>query len=295
MFTHRFTRHAGRVRVRRTACARAAVVSFCAAALALPAAAHAQPQARRTFATPQEAVRSLVEVARSGELRRLRDVFGSEVDRLMSDDTVQMRRDFETFANRATRFAEATQVSSERYEIIIGEERWPFPVPLQRAGRGWQFDTEAGVEEVLARWIGENELSTVSVLEALAAAQWDYFLDSDWDHDQVHEFAQRFMSSEGAKDGLYWPTAPQEPASPLGAMIALASDEGYVAGGDEPTPFHAPVPRERQHDQRVRCHRLSGQLRRLRRDVVHRQPAGARVRTGPRRRHRVDRLEDGRV
>jgi hypothetical protein len=206
------------------------------------AGAHADIAAQQpqTFGTPQLAVQELVSIASTRDVQRLRRVFGAGFDRLLSDDTVQQRSEFEGFAEKAAEFSDAVSVESDRYELVFGTDKWPFPVPLRRVGQGWQFDTETGVEEMLARRIGRNELSTVGVCEALAAAQWDYFLDGDWDNDQVHEYAQRFFSTEGSKDGLYWPTTEIEPPSPIGPLIALATSEGYERPADpnEPGVYH---------------------------------------------------------
>ena len=104
------------------------------------------------------------------------------------------------------------------------------------------FDTPAGVEEILVRRIGENELDTVLFCKAYAVAQWEYFLEGDWDNDLVQEFAQKFLSSPGQKDGLYWPTVLGEDPSPLGPLVALAKSEGYSAkdatGKMKKVPFH---------------------------------------------------------
>jgi hypothetical protein len=199
-------------------------------------------QQPKTYGNPQQAVTELVAIAKNRDVQKLRTVFGADFERLLSDDTVQQRSEFDSFAQRAAEHSEAVSVDADKYELIFGSERWPFPIPLKRAGRGgWQFDTESGVEEMLARRIGRNELHTVGVCEAVGAAQWDYFLDGDWDNDQVQEFAQQFFSSAGAKDGLYWPTGDLEPPSPLGSFVAAATGEGYTAPTgvpDEPAPYH---------------------------------------------------------
>jgi Protein of unknown function (DUF2950) len=201
----------------------------------------AAAQQPKTYGDPQQAATELVAIAKNRDVQKLRVVFGAEFERLLSDDTVQQRSEFDSFAERAAEYSEAVSVDADSYELIFGKERWPFPIPLKRAGRGWQFDTEGGVEEMLARRIGRNELHTVGVCDALAAAQWDYFLDGDWDSDQVHEFAQQFFSTAGAKDGLYWRTGDLEPPSPIGSLVALATGEGYQAPTgvpDEPAPYH---------------------------------------------------------
>jgi hypothetical protein len=105
------------------------------------------------------------------------------------------------------------------------------------------FDTDAGVHELAARRIGDNELSTILTCKVIAVAQWEYFFEGDWDNDLVPEFAQRVLSSQGQKDGLYWPTAESQSPSPLGPLVALARKEGYTstrdkAGNVQAPPYH---------------------------------------------------------
>jgi hypothetical protein len=117
----------------------------------------------------------------------------------------------------------------------MGAENWPFPIPLKKDAAGqWYFDSKAGVEEVLYRRIGANELATIRVCKALADAQDDYFSETH-DGDTVHQYAQKFISDPGKQNGLYWKTAEGEPESPIGPMIAEATGAGYSKKTD---PFH---------------------------------------------------------
>lgn len=119
----------------------------------------------------------------------------------------------------------------DRRVIVLGNLLWPFPFPLVKSDKGWQFDTPAGLEEVLARRIGENELAAIENSRNYIDAQQDYASD-DRDGDNVLEFAQKLMSSEGTHDGLYW-TATDGEESPAGPFVVEAklqgtpSDNGY--------------------------------------------------------------------
>lgn len=110
--------------------------------------------------------------------------------------------------------------------LTVGRSNWPFPVPIVRRDGTWFFDTQAGREEILNRRIGENELNTIEVCRACVLAQREYFA-RDWDNDDVFEYARRFRSTPGKKDGLYWPVAGDEEPSPLGPLVAQAHAEGY--------------------------------------------------------------------
>ena len=120
--------------------------------------------------------------------------------------------------------------------LILGDDNWPFPIPLVNKGGEWQFDTKAGADEILRRRVGRNELSTIQVVEAYVQAQNEYAaLDPAGLGRGV--YARRFLSKPGKKDGLYWPTKAGETESPLGDIAAKASVEGYKFGG-KPIPYH---------------------------------------------------------
>lgn len=121
--------------------------------------------------------------------------------------------------------------------LLLGERDFPFPFPLKRVASGWKFDATAGAEEILNRRIGENELAVIRACLAYGDAQREYAA-ADRDGDGVFEYAQRFESSEGKRDGLYWLAAAGEAASPLGPLFAHAQREGYDLDKPGPTPFH---------------------------------------------------------
>ena len=130
---------------------------------------------------------------------------------------------------------QVTKQGDDKAVMMIGPEDFPFPIPLLRKGAGWQFDTAAGRLEILYRRIGRNELDAIQACLAYVDAQNDY-ADKNRSAGGA-TYAQRIVSSSGKKDGLYWPSAPGEDASPLGELVALATTEGYAVGGSR-VPFH---------------------------------------------------------
>ena len=131
----------------------------------------------------------------------------------------------------------STHDGDDKATLVIGDDDWPFPIPLVRKRRGWSFDTGAGLDEILRRRIGRNELSAIQVSLAYVQAQNEY-ASLDPDGLGPHVYAQRIVSSQGKKDGLYWPTAEGEEPSPLGDLAAKASAEGYKAGETAASPYH---------------------------------------------------------
>jgi len=121
-----------------------------------------------------------------------------------------------------------------RATLVLGDDDWPFPIPLVRVNENWRFDTAAGRDEILFRRIGRNELSTIQAALAYVDAQQDY---AEKNFGGANAYAQRIVSRPGKKDGLYWPAVQGEPESPLGEFAARAALDGYRPG-QQRIPFH---------------------------------------------------------
>jgi hypothetical protein len=226
-----------------------AVVGF----LSVAPETHAQITGPSAFSSPDDALQALVSGATAKDRSALGKVFGSDYDKLLSGDQVEDEKDLTDFSTAVQESAKLLKDSDSQYTVLVGKDNWPTPIPLAQKNGKWFFDTKAGLEEVLNRRIGENELSAIETCRAYAVAQWEYYTEGDWDHDGVAEYAQHFISSPGKHDGLYWETSEGDKPSPLGAFVAAARAEGYVPseqtpdaagqGGAEKTPStleHAP-------------------------------------------------------
>jgi hypothetical protein len=211
------------------------MITLSAVDVALPAV-----EGQKTFPSPQEAVNSLIAAVQADCDAELLAIFGSGAEDLISSgDPVADK-------NGRARFLKAygdkhflEQKGDAKSVLHVGLKDYPLPIPLVREGGVWYFDTQAGVEEILARRIGRNELHTIEVLQAYTDAQREYSCRKR--HDGAGpEFAQKLTSGPGKKDGLYWDAQEGEKESPFGPLIAMATQEGYAAGLDEaaPEPFH---------------------------------------------------------
>ena len=123
--------------------------------------------------------------------------------------------------------------------LVIGENDWPFPIPLIAKGDRWIFDTPSGKQEILDRRIGRNELHTIQVMLAIVDAQREYAME-DRDGDGLLEYAQKFYSDPGKKDGLFWNDSAGGVPSPLGELVANARSAGYdqQEGSSVPEPYN---------------------------------------------------------
>ena len=190
-------------------------------------AAQTPASSQATYASPEEAMKDLIDAATKQDKVRLDNIFGPDVKELVSTDPVQREQDFATFTSYVAQKSELVKENDSRYTFTIGMTQHPFPIPIVKSGDQWFFDTKEGMDELLTRRIGQNEIKTILTARAYAAAQWEYFQEGDWDNDLVQEFAQKFISSPAQKDGLYWPTSSNEDPSPFGPLIVQASFEGY--------------------------------------------------------------------
>jgi len=205
----------------------AAIAVFALATM--PAAATAP--AERLFSSPEEARDALVEAAGNQDQQALAAIFGPEHEELKSGDAVADQRHSQRFAVRIREACTLQKVSDTKYTLVIGANHFPFPIPIVKDGDKWRFDTKAGLDEILNRRIGNNELSAIMTCRAYAMAQWEYFSQGGMlNEDGLAEYAQKFISTPGMHDGLYWETTPEEDPSPLGPLVAEARAEGYNAG-----------------------------------------------------------------
>jgi len=215
---------------------RATILVVIASVLALSACAR-KPQ---NFDTPEAAVQALIEAAKADDNNALLKVLGKEAKPLVdSGDEVADK-------NARASFLEAYQASNSLDRSVpdlvvleVGEDKWPFPVPVVSEGGKWHFDTPTGIDELINRRVGANELATIQSCLAFADAQREYYM-SNPQKDPLQHYASKLVSTEGKKDGLYWPTSGNELQSPLGEGFARARAEGYLQEG-QPTkgaPFH---------------------------------------------------------
>jgi hypothetical protein len=193
-------------------------------------------QAGRTFASPEEAVKVLIDTVKAGKLDGLVGIFGKESqDLIASSDPATGRMNQQVFLVAVRERWHLEDDGATRKTLIIGNEDWPFPVPLVKEAAGWRFDTAAGKEEILARRIGRNELSAIATSRAYVTAQQRYAAEGhDGKPAGIH--AAKFRSDQGKQDGLYWPAAQGQKRSPLGDLVAEAAAGGRPVGGNQSQP-----------------------------------------------------------
>jgi hypothetical protein len=194
---------------------------------------------QKSFPSAEEAVKALVSALKNNDDKELVAIFGTEgEDVISSGDPVADKDRRERFLNK---FEEKNSLISQKNSatLILGQDEWPFPIPVVKKGQKWSFDTAKGKEEILNRRIGENELDTIETCLAIVDAQREYAM-MDVDGDGILEYAGKIMSDPGKKNGLYWETKEGEEPSPIGPLLAEAKKEGYgeKKASDAPAPYH---------------------------------------------------------
>lgn len=192
---------------------------------------HASAQQQRTFESAEAAAKALVAAAAADDEAAMAQIFGPQYRSVVAtDDKAQGRENRAKFARAAKDYQLLRPEKDGRVTLLVGAEAWPLPVPLVQSGGSWRFDTAAGLEEIVNRRIGEDELGAIEVLQYYVGAQRKYAAEPR-DGSNVRAFAQRLTSTAGKRDGLYWDAPAGEEPSPIGPLLA---DGDHVAG----EPYH---------------------------------------------------------
>lgn len=186
---------------------------------------------QKTYATPEEAVKDLIASVRSGDAKAMMAVLGQgSKDIVQSGDAVADKAGRERFAKGYEEANKLVKLGDAKVVLNVGRDEWPFPIPIVKDAAGWKFDAKAGKEEILNRRIGANELDAMQAALAYGDAQREYYAMNP-QKDKLLQYAQKFSSSPGKRDGLYFATKGGEPRSPLGPLFDKAKAAGYEQGG----------------------------------------------------------------
>jgi hypothetical protein len=191
----------------------------------------------KSFDTPQQAADALVDAAEKFDVRALEEIFGPGGDDIvLSGEYPQDRQRAADFAAKA-REKKSVSVDPKRANrafLLVGNEDWPFPVPIAKVGAKWAFDAKAGHQELLYRRLGSNELDAIDICHGYVEAQYEYALQKREGYD-VNQYAQRIISTPGKQDGLAWQNPDGSWDGPIGEKIARAIEQGYSVSAE---PYH---------------------------------------------------------
>ncbi|MEG3024456.1 MAG: DUF2950 domain-containing protein [Aeromonas sp.] len=208
------------------------------ALLALVCASDASTMAPRTFATPDEAVQALITALEKNDVSALTQLLGEKSEEAISSgDPVADANDRAAFVASFKSKHQLVAEGKDKMILVVGESDWPLPIPLVTADGNWYLDGAAGAKEIVYRRIGRNELGAIAVCRGFIDAQLEYAAVGH-DGQTAGLFAAKLRSDAGQQNGLYWPVAKGEPASPAGEEVVSAAAEGYKAVVGQRTPYH---------------------------------------------------------
>jgi Protein of unknown function (DUF2950) len=193
---------------------------------------------QRTFSSPEEGVKALIDASKKNDMKEILQILGPEAKPFLeTGDPVSDREARERFVKSYEEANKLVKSGDSKAVLEVGKDEWPLPIPLVKENGGWRFDTKEGREEIVNRRIGRNELDVIQVCLAVVDAEREYY-QRDPDGDKLLQYAQKFISTKGKRDGLFWETKPDEQPSPLGPLVARARGEGYKGADGKPIPYH---------------------------------------------------------
>jgi len=217
------------------------VAAFLLAAGVNPAVA-ANGTKQKSFVTPEEAAQQFAAAVRSGDSRVLIEILGPDARAIIaSGDPVEDSKARGRFTRAYDEANKLERTGDAKAILSVGRDEWPFPIPIVKDAAGWRFDTKQGKDEILNRRIGRNERHAIQAALAYVDAQREYYARNP-QGDKLLQYAQKFLSASGKRDGLYWPARASEQPSPLGPGYAAARAEGYGKDSSgKPSPYHGYV------------------------------------------------------
>lgn len=196
------------------------------------------PAPQPDFATADEAAQALAAAVRAEDAHGVAALIGpGSADWLFTGDNVADRAEWTHFLQAWDKQHAIVTVDADAAALSVGDDDWTFPAPIVKRGGRWVFDGEAGRYEAVVRRVGRNELDAIQTLLAIVDAQAEYAA-GDLDGNGFHDYARRFISTPGNRDGLYWKVTADEAQSPLGPLVGEAAREGYTSSAGEPQPYH---------------------------------------------------------
>lgn len=200
-------------------------------------AAQAQQPGQKTFASSEAACVALFFAVDQEDQPALLEILGPRAKEIISgSDEAEDHKSRRHFVEKYREMHRLVREPGGTITLYVGAENWPLPIPLRHKKNGWYFDPVASRAEILHRRIGRNELETIEVCHELVNAQNEYFAEPR--EGGVKQFAPRFLSDNGKRNGLYWRISDRESASPVGHLLTLANTDDYANETTKPRPFH---------------------------------------------------------
>jgi hypothetical protein len=207
-----------------------AILTLVAAAI-FPAISRAQAPGQKSYPSAEAASQALYQATEQGDQSALLEVLGPDGKEIVSSgDAAEDKANRANFAEQYKFMHRLVTEPDGTTTLYIGAENWPTPIPLVEKDNRWYFDTATGKEEILFRRVGKNELSAIRICQELVAAQRQFYSKEN------DQYAEKFVSDKGTRDGLYWPDATDQYASPIGPLLADAGTSAAESKSEQQQP-----------------------------------------------------------
>jgi Protein of unknown function (DUF2950) len=214
------------------------ILALCLMSMGAVGSATGAPATQQSFPSPEAGVQALMDAVKSNDTKTMLQILGPEAQPIINTgDPVSDQARRARFVQAYEEAHALVQSGDTKVIVQLGKDEWPFPIPLVKGSTSWRFDTKEGKEEILNRRIGRNELDVIQVCLAYVDAQFEYYMRNP-QGEALPQYAAKFLSTQGKRDGLYWETTADEPPSPLGSFLVRAASEGYKFTAGKPTPYH---------------------------------------------------------
>jgi hypothetical protein len=190
----------------------------------------------RQFLSAEDAANELIAAAERFDVTALAEILGPDSYDIIHTGEPALDREVvnEFVAKAKTKTTITVQAkNSRRAMLLVGDDDWPFAVPIVKVGKSWSFDTKAGRQELLYRRVGANELAVIQICRDYVVAQHDYALLKRTSG--VNQYAQNIIAPPGTEDGLAWRRADGTWDGPIGENVAAAIARGYTSKSE---PYH---------------------------------------------------------
>ena len=180
------------------------------------------------FALPEDAANAFVLAVANDDKEMLGKVLGADYREVLPLDDVD-GEDVDNFISAWEKHNTLLPQGDKKMLLAVGKDEWTLPIPVVAGTSGWYFDIEEGLERMRIRRIGRNELNTMQAVLAYYDAQMEY-ARQDRNGNGLLEYAQQFISTPGAQDGLFWEVETGDAPSPLGPLMADHTPGGGYHG-----------------------------------------------------------------
>ncbi len=120
------------------------------------------------FTSIQKATSSFILALEQGNKKSLADIFTPKYKKIIKIRGVK-RDEVKHFLNAYKSSHHFLSYNAKSIFLEVGKKGWTFPIPLIKDKKGWHFDIELGIQNIITREVGRNELAMIEALRTNAS------------------------------------------------------------------------------------------------------------------------------